>query len=388
MNFQDTEKTYADLRTQHNAGKLSDADFEAEVGKLKLQDDQGRWWMIGVQSGEWYMHDGQKWTKGKPPIPATAPAPTSSVTPINPDMSRKPVEKTKPMVEDKAKPGADDKAKLGGGLPARLFSAKPAGREGGRQFSRNTIIGIVAAVVVVLLICVAVGVFVVWPMISGQGATARTTPTVAFVAKASPTGGVVIPTLAPISTNTPVIAPTVPLPPSPISTTVALTSTTSSSASASSKVAGPTATKKPSGTVTPTKPPLSPTPAAPPGVYVTKIVTDPPAPDFGQGIGFRVTFFNNTGSVQHYNWKVKIFKCSGACTSDDLAINKSIGESIPVDSNVALGSSEQYIRPEYRVGGGVCTLVLNVYYFDNNTNLVPFTMPDGKQLFQNLNMCR
>jgi hypothetical protein len=123
-------------------------------------------------------------------------------------------------------------------------------------------------------------------------------------------------------------------------------------------------------------------------VYVTKIVTDPPAPSFNEPMGFKVTFFNNTGGMQHYNWRVKIFKCESACTSDELAINKSIGESIPLDSNVAVGTEEQYIRKEWKVGVGACTLVLNVYYLDNNSNLVPFTMPDGKQIFQNLNMCR
>lgn len=388
MNFQEAEKKYNDLRTQHNAGKLSDADFESEVGKLKLQDDQGRWWMIGVQSGEWYMHDGQKWAKGKPPIPTAAPAPSATTSPA-PDVSRKPVEKPKPIVEDKSKVAAEDKSKGGSALPARLFSAKPAGREGGRPLSRNVIIGIVAAVVVLVLVCIGVGYFVVWPMVSGTNTTnVVRTPTV-FVAKASPTtGSVVIPTIAPVATNTPFIAPTVPLPPTPAVTTAASSSAASSSASASSKVAGPTATKKPAGTLTPTKPAQSPTPAAPPGVYISKISTDPAAPNFNEPMGFRVTFFNNTGGIQHYTWKVKIFKCQTSCTPEELAINKSIGESIVMDTNFAVGSEEQVIRKQWSVGVGVCTLVLNVYYLDGNSNLVPFTTTDGKQIYQQVNMCR
>jgi hypothetical protein len=67
MNFQDAEKTYRDLKAQHDSGKLSDSTFEAEVGKLRMQDAQNRWWQIGVQTGEWYMHDGQKWNKAKRP---------------------------------------------------------------------------------------------------------------------------------------------------------------------------------------------------------------------------------------------------------------------------------------------------------------------------------
>ena len=69
MNFQEAEKAYQDLRAQYSAGKLSNTDFEAEVSKLKVQDADGRWWQIGVQSGDWYVHDGQKWTKSHPPAP-------------------------------------------------------------------------------------------------------------------------------------------------------------------------------------------------------------------------------------------------------------------------------------------------------------------------------
>ena len=65
--FEEAEKTYRDLKAQHDAGKLSDTAFEAEVGKLRMQDAQGRWWQIGVQSGEWYMHDGKHWNKANLP---------------------------------------------------------------------------------------------------------------------------------------------------------------------------------------------------------------------------------------------------------------------------------------------------------------------------------
>src|SRR5512141_2983800 len=72
MNFQEAERAYQDLRAQYSAGKLNNSDFEAQVSKLKVQDSEGRWWQIGVQSGEWYMHDGQKWTKARPPAGGAA----------------------------------------------------------------------------------------------------------------------------------------------------------------------------------------------------------------------------------------------------------------------------------------------------------------------------
>src|SRR5512135_2215536 len=81
MNFQEAEKAYQDLRAQYSAGKLSNTDFETEVSKLKVQDADGRWWQIGVQSGEWYVHDGQKWTKARPPNHGSA----SVVPPASPE---------------------------------------------------------------------------------------------------------------------------------------------------------------------------------------------------------------------------------------------------------------------------------------------------------------
>src|SRR5512143_1624731 len=74
MNFQEAEKAYQDLRAQYSAGKLSNTDFEAEVSKLKVQDADGRWWQLGVQSGDWYVHDGQKWSKSRPPVQAPVAA--------------------------------------------------------------------------------------------------------------------------------------------------------------------------------------------------------------------------------------------------------------------------------------------------------------------------
>src|SRR5512142_1366414 len=78
MNFQEAEKAYQDLRAQYSAGKLSNTDFEAEVSKLKVQDADGRWWQIGVQSGDWYVHDGTKWSKATPPVRPSTPPPSTA----------------------------------------------------------------------------------------------------------------------------------------------------------------------------------------------------------------------------------------------------------------------------------------------------------------------
>src|SRR5512135_2799058 len=80
LNFQDAENTYRGLKQQHAAGKLTDEEFEEQVTQLWCQDAQGRWWLIGAETGEWYMLDGEKWIKAQPPI-APVRAPTTSEPP-------------------------------------------------------------------------------------------------------------------------------------------------------------------------------------------------------------------------------------------------------------------------------------------------------------------
>ena len=40
------------LKAQYDAGALSEADFKARLQDLMLQDEQGRWWMIGYETGQ------------------------------------------------------------------------------------------------------------------------------------------------------------------------------------------------------------------------------------------------------------------------------------------------------------------------------------------------
>jgi hypothetical protein len=40
------------LKAQYDAGALSEADFKARLQDLLMQDEQGRWWMIGYETGQ------------------------------------------------------------------------------------------------------------------------------------------------------------------------------------------------------------------------------------------------------------------------------------------------------------------------------------------------
>jgi len=67
MDFSQVEAEFERLKAQFEAGALTEAEFKAQLEELMIQDKQGRWWMIGYETGEWYYHDGEKWVLGEPP---------------------------------------------------------------------------------------------------------------------------------------------------------------------------------------------------------------------------------------------------------------------------------------------------------------------------------
>ncbi|MEE8163357.1 MAG: zinc-ribbon domain-containing protein, partial [Anaerolineae bacterium] len=61
------ESKYYELKGKHAGGLLGDEEFQAEVEKLSLQDEQGRWWMIGAKTGRWYVSQEGEWVQQEPP---------------------------------------------------------------------------------------------------------------------------------------------------------------------------------------------------------------------------------------------------------------------------------------------------------------------------------
>jgi oligopeptide transport system substrate-binding protein len=76
MDYSQAAAEFRKLKAQYDAGVLTEADFKARLEELMVQDEQGRWWMIGYETGQWYVHDGEQWMKAQPPAaapPATRP---------------------------------------------------------------------------------------------------------------------------------------------------------------------------------------------------------------------------------------------------------------------------------------------------------------------------
>ncbi len=88
MSFDETQAGYRDLKAQFDAGALSEDDFKSRLQELMIQDDQGRWWVIGYETGQWYVHDGEQW------VPAEPPAPPAPVEPPPLEASLRPKEES------------------------------------------------------------------------------------------------------------------------------------------------------------------------------------------------------------------------------------------------------------------------------------------------------
>lgn len=65
--FRDVEEEVTQLKKEFHLGKISRQEFIERLKKLRLKDSEGRFWMIGAQSGKWYYFDGKNWVQSHPP---------------------------------------------------------------------------------------------------------------------------------------------------------------------------------------------------------------------------------------------------------------------------------------------------------------------------------
>jgi tetratricopeptide (TPR) repeat protein len=94
MIVEELERKFFELKGKLDVGVVTEEQFKSEVEKLRFQDNQNRWWMLGAQSGKWYSYDGTRWIPGQPPRDVVPPAsatskpvaqePPSQVAPIVP----------------------------------------------------------------------------------------------------------------------------------------------------------------------------------------------------------------------------------------------------------------------------------------------------------------
>ena len=64
--FKQAEDQYFGLKGRLAAGRITHEQFEAALKEMVIRDPQGRYWMMGVDSGKWFMHNGQTWVESQP----------------------------------------------------------------------------------------------------------------------------------------------------------------------------------------------------------------------------------------------------------------------------------------------------------------------------------
>jgi hypothetical protein len=67
VDFQEAERRYAEIKRRHDAGSLTNEEFDEQLKQLMVQDQEGLWWVKSRATGDWYKHDGTAWIKDTPP---------------------------------------------------------------------------------------------------------------------------------------------------------------------------------------------------------------------------------------------------------------------------------------------------------------------------------
>ena len=73
MDFAQVESQYKELKRKYDAGAITEDEFKAQLQDLMIQDEEGRWWSIGYETGQWHYHDGEQWVRAEPPRPPPEP---------------------------------------------------------------------------------------------------------------------------------------------------------------------------------------------------------------------------------------------------------------------------------------------------------------------------
>ncbi len=224
MTFREVENEYRQLKGQLDAGQLTETDLRARLEELMTQDEQGRWWIIGYETGLWYFHDGTQWVQADPPAAPTqaeTPAPAIAagpVTPVEPVTPATQVPPPAPAASVAASPPVTETSPPRSTTPPVQAVQPPAASQ--RRFS--PVLGAVLGVALVAVLSIAIA--LVLRQGSGSGTVAQVTPDdTATVTATEPAAIVDTPTTEPSATPTdipeePTLIPTRTPPPTRVPT--------------------------------------------------------------------------------------------------------------------------------------------------------------------------
>lgn len=379
--YRHAEDEYFKLRGQFDTGRLSQEQFDEKLRALMLQDEQGRYWMLGADSGKWYYYDGTKWVQGDPYPGASMPPPVVAAAAVPPSTSP-------------ASP------------PSPLSPASPSSSPGGRR------IPLVPILVVLAILALAVVGFLLFQnrdriFVAQQPGqiTPALPPTITRAP--SPTAPVFVPTLAPqtlpplataipatevLTAVPPTLAPTEPpATNAPAVTIVVITEVPPTTETLPTLL--PTASPQPTliPTTAPTRipptattapPTKTPVPNCPAGVCVSKIEYSSAAPKRNQDVTFTSTFINSTGGTQNYNWLILLYD------PDKPGNNKGFGESPASSISVPSGESKFSITYVTVNGPGGCkNLYMHAGWKVSAFEKPLFPSPNGEPVTVSFDVC-
>lgn len=363
--YRQAEDEYFKLRGQFDTGRITQEQFDEKLRALMRQDAQGRYWMLGADSGKWYQYDGSQWVLGDPYTDAAAGAAGAAAAAAlasAPSDAAPPVNRTPPSYPPQVSAAA---------MPI------PVAPPPERNFPLVPVL--VGAAIVVLGILAFLlfqnrdRLFVSQPPqitpILAATITRAPSPTPLSAARVTtqPTN-VLPPTAIPVTEIPPTGIPPTDIPPTNIPATSAPAITVivvTAVPTPTTIVIVPTGTPTlPLPTLLPTVPPTrvptrvprtntpvpptnTPVPGFPPGVYVTKLETSP-SPRRNQNVTFTATFFNNTGETRYFKWLVLLYDPEKAGS------NKGFGESPPTNITVPPGETKFSVTYEAVTGPGPC----------------------------------
>jgi hypothetical protein len=67
VDFREADRRYFEIKQRHEAGTLTDEEFDELLKDLMVEDEEGRWWVKSRRTGEWHYNDGTTWVKDTPP---------------------------------------------------------------------------------------------------------------------------------------------------------------------------------------------------------------------------------------------------------------------------------------------------------------------------------
>ena len=66
--FREVEAAFGRLKEKFGGGRISQQEFIDSLKQLRIKDDEGRFWMIGAQSGNWYFFNNSLISDSTSPI--------------------------------------------------------------------------------------------------------------------------------------------------------------------------------------------------------------------------------------------------------------------------------------------------------------------------------